>query len=122
MKTVSLQHRRPRAALGLRQVPLLAILFVATLVGISGIKCAGLAIFGQWSEDPDMRILFAELAVSLSAASLALFSAVYSRTTFVRRWVLGLSGVALVGSALALWVFESPASPMAESARITDEA
>jgi hypothetical protein len=119
---VSLQHRRLRAALGLRQVPLLAILFVATMVGISGLKFAGLALFGEWSTDPEMRILLAELAVALSAASLSLFAAVYSRTTSVRRWVLGLGGIALVGSALALWVSESPSSPTAESAHFVDEA
>jgi hypothetical protein len=118
---VSIQHRRLRAALGLRHVPLLAILFVATLVGISGVKFAAIALFSDWSQEPEMRILVAELAVSLSAASLALFAAVYSRTTSVRRWVLGLSGMALVGSALALWFFESPASPAAEAA-LVDEA
>jgi hypothetical protein len=118
---VSIQHRRLRAALGLRHVPLLAILFVATMVGISGLKFAAIALFSDWSRQPEVQILLAELAVSLSAASLSLFAAVYSRTTSLRRWVLGLGGIALVGSALALWFFESPASPLAETA-LADEA
>jgi hypothetical protein len=119
---VSLQHRRLRAALGLQQVPLLAILFVATIVGIWGLKLAALAIFGGGSNEPEMRLFLAKLAVSLSGASLALFAAVYWRTTDLRRWALALSGAALVGSAFALWFFEAPSAPAAETARLVDGA
>src|SRR5688572_32998319 len=98
-----MQYRR-RAGLGTKDMPLLGILFLATLGGVSGFRFAAMALFRHWPPgETSARLLLASIAVSLSLASLALFAAVFWRTSDVRRWLLGVGGVVLIGSAMAVW-------------------
>lgn len=100
-------------------MPLLGILFLAILGGVIGLKFALVALFGQ-SPPGEASLLFGAIAASLSAASLALFAAVYWRTSHARRWVLGVGGLVLIGSAMALWVARAPRA--AETARLGEVA
>ena len=100
-------------------MPLLGMLFLAIVGGVTGLKVAAVALFGQWPPgEASAPLLLGAIAAALSAASLALFAAVYWRTSHARRWALGVGGLVLIGSAMALWVARAPRG--AETARLVE--